>query len=537
MSRRRRALLWIGGIAAGSVAALAGAALFLLANPVRPLDDEIINTNLLALQLHRVEYNNALTRNVLPGRNISLGSVASAGDEVLIQKDLRFFHLDLESLALTRLAIAPPDNGRREMFAYMSSQPQLRHLVDLNDAKMAYTDMALIRRGERWIFLIAYNYWNMRDHCYGMRLARTTLDAGPGLRDWRIAAGDWRIIFETRPCIRLDDHFEHFAPNEAGGRLALSARPNHVLLTVGHYGCGSLDDETQKNPASDYGRILEINIKSGAKTVISTGHRNPQGIALDAQTRIWSVEHGPKGGDELNLIEAGKHYGWPFVTYGTDYGSFAWPHSQQQGRHEIYEKPVYAFVPAIGISNLTLIDDFDPVWDGDLLAASLTGRTLYRLRIVEGRVVLAEPIKLGRRIRYVHNHGGGTLIALGDRRILFVIRPARVKSAIEGFDPPQEIAEAARAAWRQCLVCHELNRAGGRGPALAGVIGRRIGAGDFDDYSPGFRRARGRWTPARLRAFLRDPQAVVEGTSMPGPGIGDPAVIEAIVEHLETLQR
>lgn len=78
---------------------------------------------------------------------------------------------------------------------------------------------------------------------------------------------------------------------------------------------------------------------------------------------LWSTEHGPRGGDEINVLEEGEHYGWPMVTYGTRYGNQDWPANPNQGRHLGYQAPVYAFVPSIGISNLIQIEnELFPYW-------------------------------------------------------------------------------------------------------------------------------------------------------------------------------
>jgi len=94
-----------------------------------------------------------------------------------------------------------------------------------------------------------------------------------------------------------------------------------------------------------YGKTILIHLDDGTSEIYSLGHRNPQGLYVTPEGAIWSTEHGPQGGDELNLIVRGANYGWPLVTYGTDYGSAAWPLSHVQGRHDGYQQPILRGYP------------------------------------------------------------------------------------------------------------------------------------------------------------------------------------------------
>ena len=106
---------------------------------------------------------------------------------------------------------------------------------------------------------------------------------------------------------------------------------------------------------SDYGKTIRIDPNDWSATKFSLGHRNPQGITIDDKGRIWVVEHGPMGGDELNLIRQGANYGWPSVTLGVNYSGELvddkrWLPNPRQGRHDDYESPVFAWMPSIGVS-------------------------------------------------------------------------------------------------------------------------------------------------------------------------------------------
>jgi glucose/arabinose dehydrogenase len=106
--------------------------------------------------------------------------------------------------------------------------------------------------------------------------------------------------------------------------------------------------------------------------VFTKGHLNPQGLTFLKNGQLLSTEHGPKRGDELNVITEGSNCGWPDVTVGTEYGSYDWPvGSSLVGSHTGYTAPLFAWVPSIAVSQLIEINNFHPRWDGDLLVGSL----------------------------------------------------------------------------------------------------------------------------------------------------------------------
>ena len=505
-------------------------------------DEYILETTLLKLEIKKIRFDHLYPKSVSMAHQ-RWGSIAKVGKNVLIQKHYQFLYLDVAQSTLTRLDIEPPENGllrqihirtgkkQREIGRgkKMSIADQLQRKI----GKAGYTNILVMKRQQQQIMLIAYAYGNKKNKCMTMRIARIDMPLNQHLLEWKIKAEDWKVIFETQPCISFA---WPFVGDQSGGQMIVSRRPNHIFLTVGDFGKArsKADFGIVQNTNSDYGRILEININNGLKTNISIGHRNPQGLAFDAQKKLWSTEHGPRGGDEVNLIQKGKNYGWPFVTYGA-YKKPIWRLSKQQGRHENYQKPVYAFVPSIGISRLMLIENFAPEWDGDLLVASLKGQTLYRLRIAQSRVVLAEPIRLGIRIRDIYNHGDGTFVALSRRKFIYIIQRKLEKTA--KTSGPKNMSSAAMAEWEQCLVCHSTSKHSNQNaPSLYGVVGRKIGKSDFSHYSPSLKASNGRWTKKRLRAFLRNSDDLFEDSSMPNPNIDDPKIITAIIEHLKTLK-
>ncbi|HUM17579.1 MAG TPA: PQQ-dependent sugar dehydrogenase [Candidatus Nitrosotalea sp.] len=146
----------------------------------------------------------------------------------------------------------------------------------------------------------------------------------------------------------------------------------------------------------------------------SYGHRNVQAAALDERGQLWTVEHGARGGDELNNPQAGKNYGWPVITYGVDYsGARIGIGTAKAGM----EQPVYYWDPVIAPSGATFYTGSAfPDWRGDLLVGSLTPGRLVRLRLENGRVVLEERYlgELRERIRDVRQGPDGAVYLLTD---------------------------------------------------------------------------------------------------------------------------
>jgi glucose/arabinose dehydrogenase len=155
--------------------------------------------------------------------------------------------------------------------------------------------------------------------------------------------------------------------------------------------------------------------RSGALPEIwSYGHRNVQAAALDARGELWTVEHGARGGDELNNPQPGKNYGWPVITYGVDYsGVHIGIGTAQPGM----EQPVYYWDPVIAPSGATFYSGTAfPHWRGDLLVGSLRPGALVRLRLANGRVTTEERYlnELGERIRDVREGPDGAIYLLTD---------------------------------------------------------------------------------------------------------------------------
>ena len=231
------------------------------------------------------------------------------------------------------------------------------------------------------------------------------------------ALTDVTVIFEVTPTKRGGGHF--------GGRMAFLA-DGTMLLSVGEgY---TLREDAQKT-GSQLGKLLRMtengeapadNPFADAPYVFSYGHRNPQGLIVDAATQsVWMTAHGPKGGDELNRIEAGKNYGWPAITYGVDYsGAVISPFTEADGM----EQPLNYWVPSIGPSGLAIYrGDLFPEWQGDLLLGTLINQEMRRLKLDGDTVVTDEAIipEIKGRVRDVRVLNDGSIVAVTDEGDVF----------------------------------------------------------------------------------------------------------------------
>src|SRR5262249_15610172 len=150
--------------------------------------------------------------------------------------------------------------------------------------------------------------------------------------------------------------------------------------------------------------------------VWSYGHRNVQAAVFDADGRLWEIEHGPQGGDELNLVTKGKNYGWPFATYGEDYSGRPMPRSAAP--REGTEQPVYFWDPVIAPSGAQFYTGtLFPEWRGNLFVGGLVSNQLVRLVLANGRVTGEEHLLTDRkqRIRDVRQGPDGGLYVVTDQ--------------------------------------------------------------------------------------------------------------------------
>lgn len=240
---------------------------------------------------------------------------------------------------------------------------------------------------------------------------------------------DVQVIFRQSPRGRTGRHF--------GSRLVFD-RAGYFYVTLGDRG----EMERAQRPDDHAGSVIRLHDdgrvpadnpfvgRAGWKPEKYTlGHRNIQGAAIEPVTgRLWVHEHGPQGGDELNLVRAGANYGWPVITYGVNYVTGT---RIGEGTHKAgMEQPVHYWVPSIAPSGMAFYDgDRFPRWKGDLFIGALRGRMLVRLRLAGARVAAEERLLVGTlgRIRDVRSAPDGHLYLLTDEAdgVLARLEPLR----------------------------------------------------------------------------------------------------------------
>jgi glucose/arabinose dehydrogenase len=214
-------------------------------------------------------------------------------------------------------------------------------------------------------------------------------------------------------------------PVHYGGRLAFLP-DGTLLLTTGD---GFDYREAAQDVDSGLGKVLRMNDDGsaaagnpfpGSPYVYSYGHRNPQGLVVSSAGVVWLHEHGPRGGDELNRIEAGKNYGWPAITYGVDYsGAIISPYTEWEGM----EQPVHYWAPSIAPSGLAIYEaGLFPEWQGDLFIGALVDREVRRIDLRADGAGREEELfsEISARVRDVRVGPGGALFILTPDRVVRV---------------------------------------------------------------------------------------------------------------------
>lgn len=404
---------------------------------------------------------------------------------------------------------APLDAAAYDAGAPPRANRQLFRVIDL-----------LVHRGPETSLLVSHHHWDGDRGCVALRVSALRLT---GEVDAFPETAVWRTVHDSRPCIPITDRrrFEPFRGQMMGGRMA-SLADGRVLVTVGN---PTEDRWISQDPSADLGKILALDLESGAVEIFSTGHRNPQGLHIDELGTIWSTEHGPRGGDELNRIREGDNFGWPLETHGVEYETPSPAAAEMVPDSLELRAPLYSWVPSIGVSSLLAVrGSAFSKWRGDLLVGSLKAGTLYRVRMEDQRVAYVETISIGERIRDIVEGPDGRIVIWTDRDRLISLtpRPATPGSLLFG----------------QCAACHpvEDGRTHGLGPDLAGIYGRRIAGAPGFEYSDALQDWNGRWTARELDRYLADPALVVPGGTMESEGVADSVVRTDLIEYLRTLR-
>jgi cytochrome c2 len=472
-------------------------------------------------------------------RYASGGAVTRHGDGVLVLTHEGKIFFATGTNDLMKLSISTPDNGYSDYVAAANSRKYSSYVH--NFFFFRYIDVEdILVKGRRGI-AISYIDFDPEEECYSTVVATLDLQSQPSsAAEYAAGAEAWRELYRTQPCLPLKQIGVALEGHMAGGRLAFDGTDTLYVTSGDYYWDGMYGPKAlAQDMDADYGKVLAIDLATSRATKVAAGTRNAQGVTIDADGAVWIVEHGARGGDELNRVEPGANFGWPEAALGTDYTMLPLPFVKTYGRHDEFDGPVFAWLPSVAPSSLTLADGMHPSWDGDLLMGTLRDQSIHRLRIVDGRVQFDERIDFGRRIRDVAQLSAGRLAVYSDDHVLFFVTVAEAESAaalvlsrVEALSGDAARNERVRAAFLGCLQCHSVDPISQvSAPTLAALVDRPVAMTGFPSYSEALRTAGGVWSVERLRSFLENPQAVIPGTSMPNPGL-DRDTAEGLIELL-----
>jgi aldose sugar dehydrogenase len=473
------------------------------------------------------------------------GGLTSFGQDVLVLPyDGRVYAARAAS-EIRATDIVAPDNNRASLRALAKADGYEDYAVEAD--YLRYNDLlsyeSQIGRG----LIVSYTEYHPEERCYTNTLAKLAIDpSARSIDDVRAGPEDWTILHRTAPCLPLKKRHLALEGHMAGGRMAFTP-PATLYLTSGDFhidGMRSDPPGIAQDPEAEYGKVLAIDVVSGKARIVSSGHRNPQGIAIGRDGLLLAVEHGPRGGDELNLIVDGANYGWPLESYGTTYQSTRIPNSISFGRHDTFAPPVYSWIPSVAVSGLTLVDGFHAAWNGDLIVAALIDQSIYRLRLQDDRVAYAERIPIGARIRDVHQHSRQIVLWTDNQELIFLTaaelssQAEQLKTYLRKASLSASLKQRLQEAIERCAECHSFAVDDhGRSPSLNRTFDDPIAATPFPGYSDALQAKGGRWTRQNLALFLADPQAFAPGTTMPAPQLGAPDVVDEVINYLEDLDQ
>ncbi len=375
-------------------------------------DAVTLGTHLYVLEVETLRFERFATLN-------TGGAIEPLGDDLLLATPSGELALIASDGAVEYLAGQVPMN--RSAVESLDLEPVVEGRFRVADILLK-EDIA--RGGE----LFATHHYFAGECGYRFRLSSTKFFRDEGRLP---VLSPWKTIFDAEPCLTVPTLRQG---HQAGGKM-LTDGPDHLLVLIGDHGkdgLGRVGGATYpllpRDPDSHLGKLVRVEIGTGAAEVLTLGQRNPQGFARDRDGSLWATEHGPRGGDELNLLEPGNDYGWPQVSYGTTYTGRAL-YRGEMGQHDGFAQPAFAWVPSIGISAMVVNDARAfPLWRDDLLIASLRARSVFRVRRSGDIVRYVEQIEIrpgtrGGRIRDMTQMADGRLALLLDRSRVVFLRP------------------------------------------------------------------------------------------------------------------
>jgi glucose/arabinose dehydrogenase len=276
----------------------------------------------------------------------------------------------------------------------------------LKDSRFAITDIAVLSETTTSAkLLVSYPRLGTGRKC--VEVVVDQVDAN--LRTNKIVKK--KTWFVSKPCVPIS------AVQHAAGRME-RIDANSVYLTIGDLGFTKINDLQARG---DLGSVFQISESSVKK--ISTGHRNAQGIVLLANKALLISEHGPRGGDEINVIKPNADYGWPFVTFGKAYTSTDYVKPTKAGTHDGFEKPVKYWVPSIAPTELVQLPSNWGKYSKQIVMGTLREESLVFMTITPAGVVTGEErIEVGERIRDLDIDENRSIVATTDSGKIMVFK-------------------------------------------------------------------------------------------------------------------
>ena len=300
-----------------------------------------------------------------------------------------------------------------EIFLYNLSSKKLTKLASLisanrrvNDSRFAINDIAVLSQSQSAAnLLISYPRLGLQRDCVEVVVENVNYDR---INQKINRVKTWLV---TKPCVPIS------AVQHTSGRFAVIDSKS-AYVTIGDLGYTQISNRKKRG---DLGSIFKVSSTSVSK--FSQGHRNAQGILLYNGKDLLAAEHGPRGGDELNLIKAGSDYGWPFVTYGQPYGPGDYVRPTKTGTHAGFVEPLKYWVPSIAPTELVQLPKSGwGDWSNQLVLGTLREQVLVFIAIDE-RIAVTNTVNvdIGERIRDLEVLSTGELVATTDSGQLLVI--------------------------------------------------------------------------------------------------------------------
>jgi len=389
----------------------------LKSNKVKIEKDEKVNSAYYSLNLKEIKTPIWSKYGGIETLNNQIIYVSGESDFFLLEKKgLRY---EFKNLGLKKI------NNNKEQFVRINKPKLGDNAVEYFGIKDVLIKKFDISKN-KLLLVSSLNYIESKD-CYNVSVYQSEI-----INEKTFKISDWKIIFSSKKCLSIDlTKKPRFAAASSGGRIVKFDNEN-ILLSLGDfYADGVNGPMLSQDLDNDYGKVVKININNKDHEIFSYGHRNPQGLYIDKNKNIFSTEHGPRGGDEINLIKKNNNYGWPYATFGTNFNSYnpsandsdknkskrVWPLDKTNNTHEGYSKPIYSWGNTFGASNLIIYEgNYFDKWNKNLIISSLASKQLTRMiyDYKDKKIVYVENIPVGKRIRDIISLDNGKIALLTD---------------------------------------------------------------------------------------------------------------------------